>query len=580
MRATAIAFVLASLIGAAPSARAAQVEPRVKLLVRDRPSTSARIVDRVPAGHKLPLLGRTPDGMWAHVQGARRDGWVPSGQLKGKQPRGGADDEAEASADDEENRKPLASKKGVRPEAWVSSSRYHDGEDSKLTVAANKAELYGRPASGGAVLGIVRRGEVVHLVRKSQDKRWCLVDVGGGEVAWLESKYVRPGAFRAPVSNDEPSDPPPPPPRARREAPVQEVAEREPDPEPAPPPPPPPAPTRKSKRAERVEREAPPAAEPPEERPSRNSDDETPPGIAAAPVEKPSKKKGKKPVRLASRGGSDVGIPSGSSETTVEKSLPASSGSQNAYAAEVSGGIAILGSRFTSNGTGLLTNYESSTSAIGIKLAVGYGRSIGKYLRLGLDGSYTFAGAAGVKYMFSDGGSVQLGVQSHVLDGGVSGGVHLDVLGGLDLGLRLGFELALNLIAPSLKAPLPSDRILGMTIGVGVAAPNLFHIAGRPLGLRLYGGGLVPADRAQTVGLEDGATSTTVGGFFGGGLTYGLFTPSPAKKYNGQLALEANYNYEIAATHYNGASHRIASITTADRGSAQHLIALGLAYVY
>src|SRR5439155_25118693 len=122
----------------------------------DRPAASRRIVDRIPPARKRPLLGRAAGGAWAHVQGTRRDGWVPSGQLKGQGKVAGNPDDAPDDAMDEEERKPLAPKKGVRPEAWVSSSRYHDGEDNKMTVAANKAELYGRPASGGAVLGIVR----------------------------------------------------------------------------------------------------------------------------------------------------------------------------------------------------------------------------------------------------------------------------------------------------------------------------------------------------------------------------------------------------------------------------------------
>jgi hypothetical protein len=361
---------------------------------------------------------------------------------------------------------------------------------------------------------------------------------------------------------------------------VQEVAEREAEPEPPPPPPPP---SRRGKRGvEMVKAEPPPPAEEPETRPTKNSDDEVPPGMAAAPPpvekEKPSKKKGKRGVRLASRNNSDVGL--ASSDTAVEKSLDVPSTGANAWAVDVAGGFAILGSRFTSNGTGQLANYESSTSALGVKLGLGYGRAIGKYLRLGVDASYTFAGAAAVKYMFADGGSVQLGVQSHTIDGGVSGGVHLNVIGGLDIGLRLGFELGLNLIASSIKAPLPSDRVVGMTIGAGIAAPNLLHIGGRPLGLRFYGGGLVPADRAQTVGLEDGATSSTLGAFVGGGLSLGLFNPAHQKKYVGQLALEFNYNYGIAITHFGGVSHRNTTITSADRGSAQHLIALGLAYVY
>src|SRR5579871_4975045 len=137
MRATVFALVSLISVAASAEARAAQVEPRVRLLVRERPSTSARIVDRIPPGHKLPLLGRTPDGSWSHVQTARRDGWVPSGQLKGLRTRAPSNDEGdEASAQEDEP--PLAKKRGVRPEAWVSSSRYHDGEDNKMTVSANK----------------------------------------------------------------------------------------------------------------------------------------------------------------------------------------------------------------------------------------------------------------------------------------------------------------------------------------------------------------------------------------------------------------------------------------------------------
>ena len=255
MRTVTVALLsLVALAAFEPSARAASVEPKVQLLVRERPSSSARIVDRVPAGRKLQLLGRTADGLWAHVQAPKKDGWVPSEQLKGNvkarkaQPTG--EDEGEEVAE-EEVRKPLAKRRNVRPEAWVSSARYHDGEDNKLTVSATKAELYGRPQATGSVLGILRRGEVVSLVRKSTDKKWCLVDIGGGDVAWLEAKVVKPGAAKgAPTSVAEQEeqqqasdDAPPPPPRGKRAKMVREEVVEEPAPEEQAPPP-----AKKSKR--------------------------------------------------------------------------------------------------------------------------------------------------------------------------------------------------------------------------------------------------------------------------------------------------------------------------------------------
>ena len=44
--------VVSLLMGTA--AYATTVEPKVRLLVREKPATTARIVDRVPPGKKLP----------------------------------------------------------------------------------------------------------------------------------------------------------------------------------------------------------------------------------------------------------------------------------------------------------------------------------------------------------------------------------------------------------------------------------------------------------------------------------------------------------------------------------------------
>ena len=581
-----VALLLALTVSFA--AHAATVETKVRLLVRDRPTTSSRIVDRVPAGKRLPVLGR--EGNWIHVRSGGHDGWIPSDAVKG----GRNEDDSgggEAAPEDEEPAKPLAKKRGVRPEAWVSKSRYHEGDEQKLIISVNKAELYGRPSSTGAVLGILRRGEAVTMVTRSPDKKWLNVDIGGGSTAWIEAKAVKPGKVQTetppPEESAEAEAAPPPtitPEGAKKKAKLAKVETPPPPEQQQEEPPPPPPPVKKKKT-----RTPPPDAQPDEQAappPGKSSEDEAPPGLEARkttrdeppPDETPRKrKKSRKLTKLASRG--DEEATSSAPEGTIVRDRWNTRGKVYVTPA-ARAGIGIIEQRFTSNGSGPLTNYQASTGALGVQVGLGLWGTVGKYLLLGGDGSYTFVGAAALRYVQpTDGTTVTLGVQAHTADVGLSAGLHFGVLGGLSVRLRLGGQMILNLVQPDVRTKLPSDRILGMTIGLGVAAPALFHLANRPFGVALFGGGLVPAARAQTLGLEDGAQSTTFGAFFGGGLSYALMAPNP-DHYHGQLALEAVYNYEFAATHYTGLSRRNNSITIADRGSAQHLIALGLGFYY
>src|SRR6185295_10578502 len=48
------------------SARATTAETKVKLLIRDKAASSARIVERLGQGVKLTVLGYSPDGAWVH----------------------------------------------------------------------------------------------------------------------------------------------------------------------------------------------------------------------------------------------------------------------------------------------------------------------------------------------------------------------------------------------------------------------------------------------------------------------------------------------------------------------------------
>jgi uncharacterized protein YgiM (DUF1202 family) len=603
--------LVAAIAASAAQAWSAPVEIRVRTMLREKPASSARILDRIAAGKKLPMLGKSDDGRWVHVRSGPHDGWIQAAAVKGMRGDGG-EDSGEAAADDEEPVRPMAKARGVRPEAWVSKSRYHDGEDLKLIVSVNKAELFGRPSATGAVLGILRRGEQVSLVKKSVDKKWINVDIGGGETAWIEARAVKPGKVTstpAPEESAQEEEAPPPtitPEGAKKKAKMVAKVEKPPEPEQQaeepPPPPPPPKKTKKQQQQAKVEAPPPPPPEEPK-RPPRNIEDEAPPGLGG-PAAKPSKSEEEKPkVAQKSKRAQQEEAPPPEEKPAKKRKLkklasrteePATAEAAEAQVVKdswttrgkvyltpaVRAGIAILSQRFTSNGTGPLTNYESSTNAFGAQVGLGVWGTVGKYFLLGGDASYTFAGAASLKYISpTDGSAIVLPTQSHTIDGGLSAGLHFSVLGGLSVRLRLGGQMVLNLIQPEVRTKLPSDRILGMTIGAGAGAPALFYLGGRPFGIQIFGGGVVPAQRAQTVGLEDGAQSTTYGAFFGGGVSYVLMAPNP-DKYRGQLAVEFSYAYEFVATHYTGVSRRNNTINVADRGSAQHLIALGVGWYY
>ena len=246
---------------------------------------------------------------------------------------------------------------------------------------------------------------------------------------------------------------------AKAETPAPDETQEQQAPEQETPPPPP----KKVKKAS-SEDETPP----PKKR-HGDSEDETPPGLAPTkhkvvqaspqndePPPPPRKKKHKK------------------QEAEAEASAPADetppapdywSARGKVYITPwVHGGLAILTQRFTSNGSGPLSNYDASTNAFGVQLGFGVFGTLGKYFLFGADASYTFAGAAALKIATTT-TPVTLAVQAHTIDGGLSAGLHFRPLGGISFRLRLGGQMQLNLIEPSNIDKLPSDRIIGLTIG-------------------------------------------------------------------------------------------------------------------
>jgi uncharacterized protein YgiM (DUF1202 family) len=183
----------------APAAHATEVEVTSALVLRSQPRERASVVDRVAEGRKLELLGESRDRNWVRVKDGRRIGWAPTTMIK-RRPDGN-DASPTSPSGESAPEEPLARARPPRPEGWVSHSQFHDGQTAKVAVSAPRVELHARPTSDSAVMGALTRGEQVPLVRRSADGKWCLVDAGGGESAWVQADALAPGVVSAGQSN-------------------------------------------------------------------------------------------------------------------------------------------------------------------------------------------------------------------------------------------------------------------------------------------------------------------------------------------------------------------------------------------
>ena len=399
----------------------------------------------------------------------------------------------------------------MRPEAWVEDSRYHDGAaPARVLVVAARANLIARPNAGGHVIGTARRGETLNVVRASRDDRWFLVELGGAEVAWIAAAAVKPQKGSAPVG-ESPTAPPPiadpiASPTAPRIAPFDEPAAR---------------PVRKRRRSEPA-----PVEEPPIEPPILTStSDSMAAGEAAIPVFTPSR------LSLSARAG-----------------------------------VALLGERFTSNALGYLTNYEASATAFAVAVEAGFRLPIGRLVLLGLDGAYRFAGATGFR-VAAPGGDLVLGIERHDIDAGGTIGLRADLLGGMIVSLRAGVRLLLELIDQRSKAPLPSDRIAAMQVGLRLDLPSLLPC----FGVRIDGALIAFGSIAETGGLGEGQGAGTLGGTVGVEFGY---------RFGNGVGIDAGYRFTEVATDLSGPAERDPAITQARRSSTASLLTAGLSFAY
>jgi hypothetical protein len=258
-------------------------------------------------------------------------------------------------------------------------------------------------------------------------------------------------------------------------------------------------------------------------------------------------------------------------ELTVVAPAPAR---KSAIAIGAVAGVALLSRRFVSDGSGALSAFELSTTALAVGAGASFTRAIGRRFRLGFDAGYTWLGETGVRWRAPDGSSVVLGVQAHQVSAGLSAGLHFDALGGLELRARAGGRLDLNLLDSSVAVPLASDRLLGLTVGLGLDAPRLFAPSGHAIGAHAFALGTVFGARSENI--DEGSDRGTWGVRAGAGLSLALWQRAD----RGRVLLSADYAYDLTLTHFAGPSRRDPTATRATMGTEQHLVTAALAYAY
>jgi hypothetical protein len=248
-------------------------------------------------------------------------------------------------------------------------------------------------------------------------------------------------------------------------------------------------------------------------------------------------------------------------------------------------GMATLQQTFRSNGQvrpGRLDDYDYAAQGIAARIGFAHHFAIGPVLRLGLGGHYQYAGAGDMNTPAYEANGTKttasLSLQSHQATAFGTVGAHASALGGVDLEAQVGPALFLNYIGIDARAPLPSDRSIGLRTGARIAAPALATAFDRSIGVSLtaaYFG--LAAVHDQTPGLEDGTDASTSAFLGDAELTVGLL-PRGAKT---QFSMVLGYHAMLQDTTYSGSSVRNdatnGNASHGERSQENHAFMLGLA---
>lgn len=226
-------------------------------------------------------------------------------------------------------------------------------------------------------------------------------------------------------------------------------------------------------------------------------------------------------------------------------------------------GYRSLAMDFHSNGTDTLANYVMSSEAttitadgeVALRPGHRFGASLDARARLGYS-------APGIAY--TDLGGMTSHIPFSMLEGDLGLRVNMRV-GEADVALRAGYHYE-ALLVDDVENPgrMPRERLAGATLGSRVD----LHPAALPFAISARLDVMLAGGRAQTPGLEDGATSTARALWAGLAIHYPL---SP------RFSLVGVFDYERATTGWTGAGTRVTGATSAHRTDTSQLIEIGLA---
>jgi hypothetical protein len=279
------------------------------------------------------------------------------------------------------------------------------------------------------------------------------------------------------------------------------------------------------------------------------------------------------PTAAASATGGSTETQAGGALGLVARPLPPDR--RDAIRLVADAGVAVIARRYVSNGASPLASYELAATSVTSGVSGSYGRHFGSLGIVGVDLAYAYASGARVRYAAGDGTLVTLHLQSHDAEGGLRLGLHTRAAGGVDVWLRAGALLTVTIFDPDPTVRLQSDRMIAPTVGLGLAAPHLVALGRRWLGVDLFGRAIVFGQTTEN--LDEGRDRGTLGGRFGGDLTFELWRAAR----RGQLVLDAGYSYTFSVARFDGPSVvRDPSATKATLGTTQHLAALAIGYAY
>jgi len=252
------------------------------------------------------------------------------------------------------------------------------------------------------------------------------------------------------------------------------------------------------------------------------------------------------------------------------------------FALTIESGITTLAQSFDSNGApeaGRRVGYDFAASGMGLRASASITKRLGPVFRVGLGGSYRYAGLTSITVPTygADGADVPATLSLMTHDGSLHAnvGTGFESLGGLDVRLCAGGNVTANYVDTDARAPLPSERTVGLSTGLTFTVPRLLVAANRAFGFSAYAFYLGPSVYDQTGGLEDGKGETRV--LRGGAALQYSLTPIGAPVEVGVLA---GFHLVGQTTDYTGSSTRngpsTGNVTTATRTESQRLMALGL----